>query len=119
MRPVPIVYVTDMNRSLDWYRRLLPDAELVSTSEWWSELSSDGVSVALHGAESLEPGGHVGLAFEASSPLEDVVAALADGGIEPARAICDEPFGRSIVIQDPDGLKIQINEHDPEKYPGS
>ena len=112
MRPVPIVYVTDMDRSLAWYRALLPAAEQVSTSPWWSELSIGGAALALHAAESLEPGGHVGLAFEASEPLEAVVAALATAGIDPARAICDEPFGRSLVIEDPDGLKIQINEHD-------
>jgi hypothetical protein len=28
----------------------------------------------------------------------------------------DEAFGRSLVVTDPDGLEIQINEHDHELY---
>jgi hypothetical protein len=33
-----------------------------------------------------------------------------------ARGIADEAFGRSIVLQDPNGLQIQVNEHDRELY---
>ena len=117
MKPVPIVYVTDMDRSLTWYRSVLPHAEVVSSSPFWSELSIDGAALALHGTESVTPGTQVGLAFEASGSLEDLVERLAADGIEPARGIADEAFGRSLVLVDPDGLKIQVNEHDPEFYP--
>ena len=33
------------------------------------------------------------------------------GNLEVARGIADEAFGRSLVVRDPDGLEIQINEH--------
>ena len=33
-----------------------------------------------------------------------------------ASGIADEAFGRSLVRSDPDGLQIQVNEHDPELY---
>ncbi len=117
MKPVPIVYVTNMHRSLEWYRAVLTSAELVSTSPWWSELSAAGTSLALHFTERITPGDQVGLSLAADRPLEAVLDALDEAGIEPARGIADEAFGRSLVLEDPDGLMIQVNEHDPEHYP--
>jgi catechol 2,3-dioxygenase-like lactoylglutathione lyase family enzyme len=120
MKLVPIVYVTDMERSLAWYRTVLPEAELVSTSPYWSELSlGDAASLALHGAERIEPGNQVGLSLAATEPLEQLVAGLAAANIAPHRGIADEAFGRSVLFADPDGLVIQVNEHDAELYPRS
>jgi catechol 2,3-dioxygenase-like lactoylglutathione lyase family enzyme len=116
MKPVAIVYVTDMERSLSWYRSVLAGAELVSTSPYWTEFSVGGATVALHVADSVERGTQVGLALVAERPLEDITSDLGGVGVDAARPICDEPFGRSMVVEDPDGLQIQINEHLP---PGS
>ncbi|MDE0527231.1 MAG: hypothetical protein OXH85_00800 [Truepera sp.] len=44
-------------------------------------------------------------------------SALAGLGITPLGNIADEAFGRSLLLGDPAGLTIQINEHDPELYP--
>jgi len=118
LKLVPIVYVTDMDRSLAWYRTLLPDAELVSASPYWSELSlGPAASLALHRTETITPGTQVGVAFEAGRPLDMLLDDLAAGGIEPHRGIADEVFGRSVQVADPDGLIIQVNEHDTERYP--
>ena len=118
MRLVTIVYVTHMDRSLGWYRRLLPSAGLVSSSPYWSELSiGDGASLALHGADDVAAGTQLGVALTADRPLEEVRNSLVAKEVEIARDIAPEPFGRSLVIRDPDGLAIQINEHDPERYP--
>lgn len=113
MRPVSIVYVTDMERSVAWYRSVLRDAELVSTSPYWTEFSVGGGTLALHITEAVERGTQVGVSLVADRSLEDITAELAGKGVEVDRPICDEPFGRSMVIADPDGLKIQINEHGP------
>ena len=51
------------------------------------------------------------MAFTADERLEDLLARLAVAGIEPARGIADEPFGRSTVLQDPDGFSFQVNEY--------
>lgn len=117
MRPMPIVYVTDMETSLGWYRRAVPDAEVVSTSPYWSELRAGGSPFALHIAETVTPGTQVGLAFTAQRSLEDILADWRAGDISPTRDIADEAFGRSVVITDPDGLTIQINEHETSLYP--
>ncbi len=117
MRLVAIVYVTDMERSLVWYRRLLPDAELTSSSPFWSELSLGTASLALHITEAADRGTQLGIALTADRSLDDIRSDLAGSGVEIAREIADEPFGRSMVIRDPDALAIQINEHDPNRYP--
>ena len=111
MKPIPFVYVTDMDRAIEWYRTVLPSARLVSTSPYWSELDIDGSILALHGAASIESGGAAGIAFVANEPLEVLVERLATSDIAPYRGIGDEPFGRSLVLQDPDGFRFQINEH--------
>lgn len=112
MKPVPFVYTTDMARSLDWYRTVIPTATLRSESPYWSELDIDGDTLALHASESVSPGGAAGISFVAIEPLEDLLARLEAVGIGPARGIQDEPFGRSIVLQDPDGFTFQVNEYE-------
>jgi catechol 2,3-dioxygenase-like lactoylglutathione lyase family enzyme len=111
MKPAPFIYTTDMSRSIEWYRAVIPEAELISESPFWSELDIDGDVLALHGTESISPGGAAGVAFVADEPLEHVLTRLRDAGIEAARGIADEPFGRSIVLEDPDGFRFQVNEY--------
>jgi hypothetical protein len=40
-----------------------------------------------------------------------VVGRLAGAGVAIERGITDETFGRSILLRDPDGTPLQINEH--------
>lgn len=111
MKPVPFIYTTDMARSIEWYLTVIPEATLVSESPYWSELDIDGHTLGLHGTQSITPGGGAGVSFVAGEPLEVVLERLAGEGIEPARGIGDEPFGRSIVLEDPDGFRFQVNEY--------
>lgn len=111
MKPVPFIYTTDMARSIDWYRTVLPKARLMSESPYWSEFDIEGDVLALHGTDSIEPGGAAGVAFVADESLEDLLERLAEAGIEPLRGIAGEPFGRSIVLEDPDGFRFQVNEY--------
>jgi hypothetical protein len=48
--------------------------------------------------------------------LETLAARLKNAGITLEREISDEAFGRSLAVRDPDGLYIQINEHDESLY---
>ena len=118
MKPVTIVYVTDMDASLAWYQRLLPQAALVSSSPYWSELAlGETASLALHSAKSVSRGSQLGLALTADRPLEAIHDDLAAWGVEIVDGFEEQPFGRSMLISDPDGLPIQINEHDAARYP--
>ena len=112
MKLTPLVYVTDMDGAIDFYTSLLPAATIVTTSPYWTELLVGEATLALHYAEKVDHAGDgMGLGLDAATPLEDVVAQLRAAGIEPAGEICDQPFGRSVTVKDPDGLIIQINEH--------
>jgi catechol 2,3-dioxygenase-like lactoylglutathione lyase family enzyme len=103
---MPIVYVTDMDRSIEFYASL--GFELRSRGDHRSELvAGEGAVLALH----LAPATRLELALVAPQPLEHVLETHADA---LARPIADEGFGRSLVLQDPDGLRLQVNEHDPE-----
>lgn len=112
MKLMPLVYVTDMGRSIDFYSKLLPASSIVTTSPYWTELQVGNASLGLHLSGSVDHATDgMGLGLDATTPLEDVVDHLATAGIEPSGEICAQPFGRSVTVQDPDGLVIQINEH--------
>ncbi len=112
MKLTPLVYVTDMGKSVDFYTRLLPAARVVSSSPYWTELQVGDATLALHHAETVDHDQDgMGLGIEAATSLEDLVAALEAAGITSAGEICSQPFGRSVTVEDPDGLVIQINEH--------
>ena len=112
MRLVPIVYVTDMDRSTDFFEALGANVA-GERNPYWTELDLGSSHFALHISGPMEPGPQrVGISLSADRRLEDIVADLDAAGVGLARGIADETFGRSMVIQDPDGLTIQINEHD-------
>lgn len=114
---MPIVYVTAMDRAQTFYGHLgfIP----IDSSEWWTELrAGDGAVLALHKVDESELGvaGRIELALVATDRLERVQAQLEAVGIAVPDGVTEQPFGRSMTVVDPDGLRIQINEHDAAKY---
>lgn len=108
---MPIVYVHDMDESVGFYERLGFEVDVRSRSRSWTELKAgDGAVLALHAA-GADRVGRLELAMVAEQPLERVAGA---GSL--ARGVADEAFGRSLVLRDPNGLEIQVNEHDRELY---
>ena len=106
---MPIVYVRDMDESMSFYTRLGFETEFRSPS--WTQLKAgNGATLALHAA-SGEAVGTVELAMVAEEPLERIAAE-----VPVARGIADEAFGRSLEVEDPNGLRIQVNEHDRELH---
>jgi len=112
MKLMPLVYVTDMDRAINFYTKLLPASSVVTTSPYWTELNVGGASLALHVIETIDHAGDgVAISFDAATTLEQLLTLLDEAGISPSGEICSQPFGRSVTVQDPDGLVIQINEH--------
>ena len=108
---MPIVYVRDMDESIAFYEQLGFAVDIQSRSQGWTELKAgEGAILALHSAETGEAG-RIELSMVAEEPLERLAEVAS-----PARGIADEAFGRSIVLRDPNGLQIQVNEHDPGLY---
>lgn len=105
MKLQTIVYVSSMDTSIGWYSTLL-GVEPTVRSEHWTSFEVGGANLALHLTDRAAGQGDVALSLVVDEPLEAVAAR-----VEPTRAIADEPFGRSFVVTDPDGVVIQVNEH--------
>ena len=118
MRMMPIVYVSDVERALTFYKLLGLEATNNPPSPMWAELRLGDATLGIHRVDALDSKhpNRVSLNFVSHVPLELLVERLRAKGITPARDIADEAFGRSLVVRDPDGLLIQINEHDHTLY---
>ena len=104
-----IVYVTNMERSIAFYEQLGFSVAYRGGPVWTAFEGLDGV-LALHLVEELPPAGRVAVSLVSSETLEEVLPTLSAAGIE-STPIESQPFGRSTIVHDPDGLAIQINEH--------
>jgi predicted enzyme related to lactoylglutathione lyase len=117
VKVTPIRYVRDLEKVRRFYETLGFDHDFTSRPtrhgySAWSELRAEGGVLALHHVPEGEPCPEAELAVESTEPLEDVLARLRAQGYEPETEITDESFGRSFRIRDPEGLVIQVNEHD-------
>ena len=109
---MPIIYVSDIERSLPFYQALGAKLTEKGLNKYWTELQYGDAILALHHwVEGIEGRGRVELAFVAHEKLEQVADRLIQAGVPLHRDIADEAFGRSLQVKDPDGLVIQINEH--------
>jgi hypothetical protein len=112
---MPIVYVTDMARSLPFYQAL--GLTLRQQGSVWSELQLGDAILALHLVNHISTRERrMELALLSHEPLASLVDQLRAAGVTVENDIADEAFGRSLLLHDPDGLPIQINEHDPELH---
>jgi catechol 2,3-dioxygenase-like lactoylglutathione lyase family enzyme len=114
MRVMPIRYARDVEAAVRFYQALGLDLQAVSRPGAWAELAGRGGVLAVHTA-GADDAGLCELAFETDEPLEAVVARLQSAGFA-CEAIVDENFGRSVRVTDPDGVWVQVNEHDRELY---
>ena len=117
MKLMPIVYVTEMARSVAFYEGLGLTPKTKDRSGMWFELTLGDAVLALHQADALpeQKGQRMMLTFVSTEALEALVARLRQHNIQP-EGIVDEAFGRSFRVFDPDGLLIQVNEHEEELY---
>lgn len=122
MRPIALRYIHDVEAAQRFYEALGLSVTFRSRPNRlgttnWIEMEGGPGLLALHATPdstpddaSVEP--PLALAFEAEESLEDVVARLRAAGFDPETAIVDEAFGRSFTVRDPEGLLVQVNEHD-------
>jgi hypothetical protein len=107
---LPILYVSDMDAAIAAFATLGFQIDVQSRSHGWTEMRDErGGTLALHAADAPRAG-TLELSMVSEHPLEQIM------GVEVARGISDEAFGRSIVLQGPDGCEIQVNEHDRELF---
>jgi catechol 2,3-dioxygenase-like lactoylglutathione lyase family enzyme len=115
MKLMPILYPSDMDKSVEFYRALgLPVRRHGKT---WSEIGVGDATLGLQIASAtFGRGEKIQLVLVSLRPLEDVRDALAAAGLESDIEIADEAYGRSLLLHDPEGFPILINEYDPELY---
>jgi predicted enzyme related to lactoylglutathione lyase len=101
--------VSDLERSLEFYRDRLGLSELQHDREW-AQLDANGLHIGLNAAES--PGGDGGavIAFQARDGLDVAVQQLRDSGVEIGADVSDHPWGRVATLKDPDGNDLQLYE---------
>lgn len=114
-RLMPILYPTDMEKSLDFYRTLgLP---VQRHGKAWSEVVVGDTTLGLQlFTDPYARGEKIEIVLVSSRPLEEVLEQLNANGFNIETEIADEGYGRSLLIYDPDGFPILINEYDPELY---
>jgi catechol 2,3-dioxygenase-like lactoylglutathione lyase family enzyme len=112
-----ILSVSNVERAVDFYTAIGFVLGSRGFSPYWAELTVGNSLIGLHRDDNLktQDSGRAFIMLNAEMPLELVVDQLHRGSIQLEREIADETFGRSIQVRDPDGMLIQINEHDPQK----
>jgi hypothetical protein len=115
MQLMSIVYPSNMGAALNFYRAI----GLTPTKQGnlWSELEVGDARLGLQSADPFVRGEKVNLVLISRKPLEEVIQRLAANGIKVPGKITDEAYGRSLLLHDPDGNVLMINEYDPDLYP--
>jgi hypothetical protein len=115
---MPVVYVRQIAAVLSFYQALGFRVAAGDRAGEWVELHLGSALLMLHRSEhpSSEAPRSIELSFVSAEPLEQVLARLAAAGFPTDHPIIDESFGRYVQVQAPDGLVLQINEHDRTLY---
>ena len=105
-----ILLVSDMEKSIKFYRDVL-ELPIKNTSSEWVEFFSSGTVVALHPSKSKSRTKNSGVlvGFMVSN-LETVAKNLKDKKVEFFKEPKEESFGKHAIIVDPDGHLISIAE---------
>jgi catechol 2,3-dioxygenase-like lactoylglutathione lyase family enzyme len=105
-----ILLVSDIDKSIKFYRDVL-ELPIKNTSSEWVEFFSSGTVLALHPSKSKSrtKNSRVLVGFMVSD-LEPVAKKLKDKKVEFFKEPKEESFGKHAIIADPDGHLISIAE---------
>jgi glyoxylase I family protein len=112
--------VTDIDRSKEWYGRVLGWAELIANDEDGTSASvgilPDGLVLAFHAFESgsgdefdpLRTGlDHLAFGVEGAADLDEWAEHLGDLGVTFSPRV-DAPYGHVLSFKDPDGIALEL-----------
>ena len=117
-----ILLVSDMNKSVQFYRETL-NLPLKKESDEWTEFFNKETVLALHPVkhkESLKSGQHILLGFSASD-FDNTINKLKEKGVVFFKNPKEEGFGKHAIIEDPDGhlisiVKLKGNQNEEEGF---
>jgi predicted enzyme related to lactoylglutathione lyase len=101
--------VSDIDRSITFYRDRLRLSELQHEGDW-AQLDANGLHLGLNAREKPTGNGGAVIAFQPENGLESAVHELRDSGVDIAGDISDHPWGRVATFKDPDGNDLQLYE---------
>jgi len=106
-----ILLVSDMDRSIDFYKNTL-GLLLKNSSHDWAEFFKDGTTLALHPMKKKlkeQTGSRVGMlvGFMVSN-MDETYQNLKKKNVKFVKEPKEEPFGKHAIILDPDGYMISI-----------
>lgn len=103
------VWVTDLNRSVEWYARFGIEAG-PAYGDWQTMKVEGATKFALHRGDRPAGGATAGIAFLIAD-LEVEMARLTGLGIQPTDAnVTDTGMARFTTYRDPDGNDVQLLE---------
>lgn len=106
-----ILFVSDMERSIDFYKNTL-DLPLKTSSHDWVEFFKDGTTLAMHPMKKglkvkAGSGGGMLVGFMVGN-MGETCQKLKRKNVKFLKEPKEEPFGKHAVILDPDGHMISI-----------
>jgi catechol 2,3-dioxygenase-like lactoylglutathione lyase family enzyme len=113
------VFVTDMDRSVDFYSRILGLSILYRAGEHFCMLDAgNGMQIGLHppGKRTPKPGvdGGTQVGLGITKPIEEVVATLSRNGVafeqSGGKAVVDDGAVKLAFFRDPDGNLMYLCE---------
>jgi predicted enzyme related to lactoylglutathione lyase len=118
LTPMTIVYVRDVTRALPFYQALGFEIALRERTGDWVQLRQGDAILGLHKAEqpSQRERGGIQLSLIAHERLELLLERLDVAGFPTTHPILDESFGRSVQLEAPEGLLIQVDELEIDLY---
>lgn len=118
LTPMTIVYVRDVARALPFYQALGFEIALRERTGDWIQLRMGDAVLGLHKGEepSQREKGGIQLSLIAHERLEHLLERLAAAGFTTTHPILDESFGRSVQLEAPEGLLIQVDELEIDLY---
>jgi predicted enzyme related to lactoylglutathione lyase len=104
-----ILLVSDMNKSVQFYKEIL-NIPLKKKSDEWTEFFNKETVLALHPAknkEKVKSGQHILVGFSASD-FDQTIKNLQDKKVIFFKNPREEGFGKHAIIEDPDGHLISL-----------
>lgn len=105
------VFVSDMDRSVDFYTRTLGLKLVQRFGNHWASVEAGKLSIGLHPASSENPAGRHGsttIGLQVSGDIEDTVATLTRQGVKFQGGVTQDNAGRVAWFEDPDGNPLYM-----------
>lgn len=113
---MPLVHVQEMGQAIDFFTKLGLTPGFGSRDGDWAEMQAGGATIGLLAHPPSERDERVELTFTTNQSLVELQERLEAAGVDILRGAADEGFGYQLILRDPDGYPVKINQLDPELY---